>query len=91
MAASFNALNVCYSAGLQFRYGGAMPELNLALTALFLALTLAAALLLALSPASDSFGEFRLHFRPSSAPRRNFFLLTLLYRAALGLSLGLFN
>jgi hypothetical protein len=61
-AVVFNSLNVSYSTGLQLKYGGWMPSLNLALAAVFMLLMLVAAALLICSEDKTNFGEFKLHF-----------------------------
>ena len=90
MVVVFNAFNVSYSTGLQLKYGGLMPSLNLFLAALSMLLTLAAAVSLLCSTDHSNFGEFKLHFYRSFL-KSNFMVTTLLYRVVLGLCLSTFN
>jgi hypothetical protein len=46
MVVSFNTLNICYSAGLQFTYGKQQPILNIAVTVACLCLPLAASMMI---------------------------------------------
>lgn len=58
MTVLFNAFNVSYSAGLQTKYGGLMPSLNLFLTGLFVLLIIGAAASLIHSTDQTNLSDF---------------------------------
>lgn len=91
MVIVFSSLNVSDITGLQLKYGGWMPSLNLTLAAVFMLLMLVAAALLICSEDYTNFGEFKLHFNQRCAVKSNFMVTTLIYRVALDLCLSLFS
>lgn len=88
----FNGLNFAYAAGLHFRYALASDTLYVygtlaAVLVIILPLIMAAALSLT---EEDGFGEFKDKLRPGCVERA-YFVVTLAYRACLGLYMASSN
>jgi hypothetical protein len=56
MIVSFNTLNICYSAGLQFAYGKEQPILKIRVTIVRLCLPLAASMMLLFDKNFEDYG-----------------------------------
>jgi hypothetical protein len=91
MIVSFNTLNICYSAGLQFTYGKEQLILNMAVTVACLCLPLAAIMMLLFDRKFEDYGEFKSHFKTIDSLKYNFFAITILYRSVLGFCLSQLN